>query len=67
MNISKSQSILVVSAIALFCFIYFGMNTIPKEQKAAEMSRVTNIEATGIQNIVTNATESQSLNFLTSY
>jgi len=60
MNIKKSQSILIVGAIALFCFMYFGMNTIPKKQKAAEMSRASNIEATGIQNIVTDAKRSLS-------
>jgi tetratricopeptide (TPR) repeat protein len=60
MKISKSQSILVVAVIALFCFIYFGMSTIPKEQKAAIMSRATNIEATGIQNIVASAKKALS-------
>ena len=60
MKISKSQSILVVSAIALFCLIYFGMSTIPKEQKKAEISRANNIEATGIQNIVSSAKKTLS-------
>lgn len=52
MNINKTQSILIACSIALFCFIYFGMDTKPKEQKAQEMSRAASIEATGIQNIV---------------
>lgn len=60
MKISKSQSILVVASIAIFCFIYFGMSTIPKEQKAVGMSRATNIEATGIQNIVTSSKKALS-------
>lgn len=60
MNISKSQSILIAATIALFCLIYFGMNTIPKEQKAADVSIASNIEATGIQNIVTKAKKALS-------
>ncbi len=60
MKISKSQSILVVASIALFCFIYFGMSTIPSKQKEAGISRANNIEATGIQNIVSDAKKSLS-------
>lgn len=60
MALSKSQSILIVSAIALFCLIYFGMSTIPKEQRTAEASRAVNIEATGIQNIVGSAKKALS-------
>lgn len=55
MNINKSQSILIIGSIALFCFIYFGLNTLPKEQREVEMSRAASIEATGIQNIVSSA------------
>lgn len=36
------------------------MSTIPKEQKAVGMSRATNIEATGIQNIVTSSKKALS-------
>lgn len=60
MALGKSQSILIAAAIALFCLIYFGMSTIPKEQKATELSRAANIEATGIQNIVVSAKKSLS-------
>lgn len=52
MNINKYQSILVGAMILLFCLIYFGFNTKPKEQRDLEMSRSASIEATGIQNIV---------------
>ena len=52
MKLNRNQSILIVSMIALFCFMYFGLNTKPEEQRAAEESRSANIEATGIQNIV---------------
>jgi len=60
MKMNKTQSILIVSMIALFCLIYFGMSTKPKEQRDAEMTRAANIEATGIQNIVSNAKKSLS-------
>ena len=52
MKINRNQSILIGSMIALFCLIYFGLNTKPKAQRDLEMSRSANIEATGIQNIV---------------
>lgn len=52
MKLNRSQSILIGSMIALFCLIYFGLNTKPEEQRDLEMSRSANIEATGIQNIV---------------
>ncbi|MDF1699000.1 MAG: hypothetical protein P1U56_24320 [Saprospiraceae bacterium] len=52
MNINKYQSILVGAMILLFCLIYFGFNTKPKDQRDLEMSRSASIEATGIQNIV---------------
>ena len=52
MAINKKQSILILGMILLFCFIYFGMETKPKEQRDLEKSRSATIEATGIQNIV---------------
>jgi len=52
MNISRNQSILIAGMVALFCLIYFGLPTKPKEQRDLEMSRSAKIEATGIQNIV---------------
>ena len=52
MSLNKNQSIVVACMILTFCIIYFGMDTKPKEQRALEMSRAANIEATGIQNIV---------------
>lgn len=55
MKINRNQSILIGSMIALFCLIYFGLNTKPKAQRQLEMSRSANIEATGIQNLVMEA------------
>lgn len=52
MKVNRNQSILIGSMIALFCLIYFGLNTKPKAQRELEMSRSASIEATGIQNIV---------------
>ncbi|MEM9548952.1 MAG: hypothetical protein AAGA77_23400 [Bacteroidota bacterium] len=52
MKLNRNQSILIGSMIILFCAIYFGLPTKPKEQRDLEMSRSANIEATGIQNIV---------------
>ncbi len=52
---NKGQSILILGSIALFCFIYFGMNLIPKEQRILEKTRAENIEVTGIQNIIMDA------------
>lgn len=45
---------------ALFCLIYFGLDTKPSEQRAVEKSRAANMEATGIQNILTKARDSLS-------
>ena len=52
---NKKQLILIGGAVLLFCFIYFGMSTIPKNMKDLEMSRSANIESTGIQNLVMDA------------
>lgn len=52
MKLNRNQSILIGGMIALFCLIYFGLNTKPKTQRELEKSRSANIEATGIQNIV---------------
>ncbi len=41
--------------VILFCVLYFGMKTKPKKQIAFEKSRATNIEATGIQNVIMDA------------
>lgn len=60
MNINRNQSILIGSMVALFCLIYFGLNTKPKTQRELEMSRSANIEATGIQNIVMESKKSLS-------
>jgi len=55
MKFSKNQYLLIFGAVLLFCAIYFGLNTKPKEQRAVEMSRAANIESTGIQNLVMEA------------
>jgi len=44
----------------LFSLIYFGLDTKPKKQRALEMSRAVNLEATGIQNIISAARDSLS-------
>lgn len=60
MNITRPQAFLLVGSIALFCAIYFGMSTIPKEDLETGMARSSEVEATGIQNIVMRAKESLS-------
>ena len=45
---------------ALFCLIYFGLDTKPSEQRAVEKSRAANMEATGIQNILSEARDTLS-------
>lgn len=48
---------LCVGAV-IFGSIYFGLDTKPSKQKALETSRASNLEATGIQNILTSARDS---------
>ncbi len=60
MQINRNQSILIGSMVALFCLIYFGLDTKPKAQRDLEKSRSANIEATGIQNVVMEAKKTLS-------
>lgn len=47
--------IATVIGVVLFSLIYFGLDTKPRKQKALEKSRVVNLEATGVQNIIQDA------------
>jgi len=58
MKFNSRQIIVLVGCLALFAIIYFGLDTKTPDQKAFEKSRVSTIEATGIQNIVMDAKKS---------
>lgn len=49
------QIFVVVACILLFCLIYFGLDTKPKDQQSLEKSRAEMIESTGIQNLLSEA------------
>lgn len=65
--LKKPAFIATVLGVVIFSAIYFGLDTKPSEQRSLEKSRVSNLEATGIQNILTSARDSLSkeqLNYL---
>lgn len=49
------QIITIVGCILLFGVLYFGCDTKSSDQKTVEMSRESNIEATGIENLLAEA------------
>lgn len=58
--LKKPASIAIILGVVIFSIIYFGLNTKPNKQRAQEKSRVSNFEATGIQNILTATKDSLS-------
>ncbi|MBK8625108.1 MAG: hypothetical protein IPN86_05985 [Saprospiraceae bacterium] len=52
----QSQIIVLTGATILFLILYFGFDTIPPKQKSLEKSRVNNIEATSVANLISEAT-----------
>jgi len=52
---NKSQHIALLAALALFCFLYFGFNTVPASQKKVEHSRSIQMAGISIETLVDEA------------
>lgn len=51
----RAQIIAILSVLALFCLLYFGCDTKPKEQRALEKSRMAEIEVTSPEILLAEA------------
>lgn len=54
---TKQQTVVLISAFALFFGLYFGFDTKPKEHKAIEQSRAIQGESTGFASLLEDAKE----------
>lgn len=52
---TKSQIFAITGAIILFFVLYLGFDTIPPKQKDLEKSRLLNLEATSVTNLIQDA------------
>ena len=57
-NAKKIYGLTTIVGVLLFSIIYFGFETKPKDIRTLEMSRMQNIEVTGIQNLLRSAKDS---------
>lgn len=53
-------NILILASVALLATMYFGCSTLGKKQKEVEKSRLSNMEATGLSNLVKEASQKLS-------
>ena len=53
--LAKKYLIVIGIFAALFCYLYFGLDTKPKSHELVEKSRVLNLESTNISNLLIDA------------
>lgn len=60
MDLNKSQYLTILGSILFFALLYFGCETKPSDMKELEKSRALQLEATGFDNLVREATQTLS-------